>query len=181
MTSYSLEYSCTPFRYIRSVEEHRKVLLEHLRGTSFCIQPVRELLGASGRIGVAVQNSWVIELWLPNHFTFCWCLSPSTIQSFSCTSCGQIFSQLSCFTHYCHSTHIHLHPDCSNVTVSDGLDYNQEENIPWFDNDVGSLHLEKVILLHVIYDTPYNLQSPSVTPIKPNNPNYPRAIPYNPW
>jgi hypothetical protein len=50
-----------------------EVLSEYHRSTSFCIQPVRERLGASGRIGVAVRNSWVIELWHPNHFTFWWC------------------------------------------------------------------------------------------------------------
>jgi len=44
-----------------------------MRRTSFRIQPVRVLLGASGSISVADQNSWVVELWLPNHFTFCWC------------------------------------------------------------------------------------------------------------
>jgi len=52
-----------------------EVLAEYLRSTSFCIQPVWEHLGASGRISVAVQKSWVGELWLPNHFTFCWCTS----------------------------------------------------------------------------------------------------------
>jgi len=65
MTSYSVEDSCILFCNIRSIEKH-------LRSTSFCIQPVRKLLGASGSIGVAVQNSWVVELWLLNHFTFCW-------------------------------------------------------------------------------------------------------------
>jgi len=73
MTSYSLEYSCILFGYFRSIEEHLNVLSEQLKGTAFCIQPVWELLGASGRIGVAVQNSWVIELWVPNHFAFCCC------------------------------------------------------------------------------------------------------------
>jgi len=38
------------------VKEHLKVLSEHLRNTSFCLQSVWELLGASGRIGVAVQD-----------------------------------------------------------------------------------------------------------------------------
>jgi hypothetical protein len=55
-TSYSLEYSFILFRYFRSVEEHLQVLSEDLRSTSVCLQPVGELLGASGRIGVAVQN-----------------------------------------------------------------------------------------------------------------------------
>jgi hypothetical protein len=54
----------------RRVEEHLKVLSEYRRSTSFCIWPALELVGSSGRIGVAIQNSWVIELWLPNHFTF---------------------------------------------------------------------------------------------------------------
>jgi hypothetical protein len=56
-TSFGLEYSCMLFRYLKSVEEHLKVLCEHLIGTSSYIQPVRELLAASGRMGVAVQNS----------------------------------------------------------------------------------------------------------------------------
>jgi len=72
MSSYPSEYSCIPFRYVRSVEWHLKVLWAHLRGTPFCIQPIRELQGASGRIGVGVPNSRVIELWLPNDFAFCW-------------------------------------------------------------------------------------------------------------
>ena len=75
MTSYSLEYSCILFGYFRSVKEHLKVHSEHLRSTQFCIQPVWELLGGSERISVAMQNSWVGELWLPNNFTFCGCYS----------------------------------------------------------------------------------------------------------
>jgi len=41
--------------------------------TLLCVRPVWEILEASGRFGVAVQNSWVVELWHPNHITFCWC------------------------------------------------------------------------------------------------------------
>jgi len=55
--SYSVEYSLILFRYFRSVEEHLKVLSEHLGSTSFCIQPVQELLRPVGRISVAVQNT----------------------------------------------------------------------------------------------------------------------------
>jgi len=72
-TSYSLKYSCILLRYFRSIEEHLKLLSESRKSTSFWIQPVRELLGSSGRIGVAVEKCWVVELWLPNDFTFCWC------------------------------------------------------------------------------------------------------------
>jgi len=75
ISSYSLVYSSIRFSYFRSIEEHLNVLSEYLSSTALCIQPVRELLGASGRIVVAVQNCWVVELWLPNHFTFCWCRS----------------------------------------------------------------------------------------------------------
>jgi len=39
-----------------------EVLSQRLRSTSFCIQPVRELLGTSVRIADAVQNSSVIVL-----------------------------------------------------------------------------------------------------------------------
>jgi len=67
MTSYWLEYSCVPFHYFWSMEEY-------LRSTSFCIQLVRELVGALVRNSVAVQNSWVVEWWLRNHLTFCWCM-----------------------------------------------------------------------------------------------------------
>jgi hypothetical protein len=51
-----------------------KYISEHLRSTSFCIQPFQEPLEASGMIGVAVQTSWVIELSLPNYFKFWWCV-----------------------------------------------------------------------------------------------------------
>jgi len=81
MTSYYLEYSCIPLRYFRSVEEHLNVLSEYLGSTLFCIQPVWELLGSLGRIVVAVQKGWVIELWLPNHFTLCWCSRVSLYRS----------------------------------------------------------------------------------------------------
>jgi len=57
MTSYSVEYSCILFGYFRTIEDHLTLLSEHLRSTAFFIQPVQELLGASGRIGVAVWNS----------------------------------------------------------------------------------------------------------------------------
>jgi len=33
-----------------------KVLSEYMRSASFCIQHVQDLLGVSGRIGVAVRN-----------------------------------------------------------------------------------------------------------------------------
>jgi len=57
MTSYSVEYSCILFRNFTSVEEHLTVGLRVPEKHIFCIQRVRELLGASGSIGVAVQNS----------------------------------------------------------------------------------------------------------------------------
>jgi len=82
-TSYSVEYSCILFCYLWSIEEHLKALQEHLRSTVFYSQPVRELLGASGRMGVAVQNSWVVGLWLLNHFTFCW-WGTSDVSSLQC-------------------------------------------------------------------------------------------------
>jgi len=72
-TSNLFKYSTILFCYVRSVQEHLKVLSEYLRRTSVWIQHVRKLLGAFERISIAVQNSWVAKLWLPNHFTFCWC------------------------------------------------------------------------------------------------------------
>ena len=41
------------------------------KSTFFCIQPVQEYLGASGKIGKPVQNSKVVEVWFLNHFTYC--------------------------------------------------------------------------------------------------------------
>jgi hypothetical protein len=73
MTLHSLGYSCMLFRCCRGVDEHVNVLSEHLTSPSFCIQPVWELLEDSDRIIVAVQTSWVVELWLPNLFSYCWC------------------------------------------------------------------------------------------------------------
>jgi len=72
-SSYTLEYSCILFGYFGCVEEQLNILWEYLRSTSFCIQLVQELLGAIERIGVPDQNSCVVELWLPDHFTFCCC------------------------------------------------------------------------------------------------------------
>jgi hypothetical protein len=45
------------FGYFESVEEHLKVLSERLRRISFCIPAILKLLGVSGTIGVAIQNS----------------------------------------------------------------------------------------------------------------------------
>jgi len=73
MTSCSLKYSWILFHYFRSIEEHLQVLSEHLQSTSFCFQPVQDHQGASGKISVAVQNSWIMQLWLLNDYTFCWC------------------------------------------------------------------------------------------------------------
>jgi len=81
MTSYSLEYTCIPFLYFKSVEKHPKVLWEHLRNIFCCIQADQELLGASGWIRVAVQNSWDFGLWFPNRFPLCWSSGP-------CHSCN---------------------------------------------------------------------------------------------
>jgi len=57
------------------------------------------------------------------------------MQSFICTLCGRVLSRQSRLTRHRHSTHVHLHPNFSNLSVSDGLDYKLADNIPQFDND----------------------------------------------
>ena len=59
------------------IEEHRWSIFRAPGSTSRCIQPTWEHLGAYGRSSVAVQSGWVIQLWLPNHFTFCWWITAS--------------------------------------------------------------------------------------------------------
>jgi len=73
-TIHSSGYSWILFHNFRSIQEHRWSNLRAPESTSLCIQPIWEHLGASGRISVAVQSCWVVRLWLPNHFTFCWCV-----------------------------------------------------------------------------------------------------------
>jgi len=61
------------FHNFRSIEEHQWSSLGTSQSTLLCIQPIWEHLGASGSISVAVQSCWVVQLWLPNRVTFCWC------------------------------------------------------------------------------------------------------------
>jgi hypothetical protein len=57
------------------------------------------------------------------------------MQSFSRTLCGTVFSQQSGLTRHHRSTHARLHPNSSNVSASDGLDYELADDILEFDND----------------------------------------------
>jgi len=50
--------------------------------------------------------------------------SPSTMQSILCTWCGQILSWQCGYTHNNGSTHVYLHPNPSNLSISARLDYN---------------------------------------------------------
>jgi len=62
-------------------------------------------------------------------------LSPSSMQSIICTSCGLVFSRRRGLTRPCHSTHAHLHWNCSNHSLSDGLDYKVADDIPHVDDN----------------------------------------------
>jgi len=75
-TIHSSGYSWILFHDFRRIQEHRWSSLGAPASTSLCIQPIWEHLGAAGRISVAVRSCWVVRLWLPNHFTFCWCGTP---------------------------------------------------------------------------------------------------------
>jgi len=72
-TIHSAGYSWVLFHNFRSIQEHRWSSLRAPESTSLYIQPIWEHLGASGKMSVAVQSCWVVQLWLPNHSTFCWC------------------------------------------------------------------------------------------------------------
>jgi len=73
-TIHSLWYFWIQFHHFGSIQEHWWSSLGVPESTSCCIQPIWDHLGVSGRISVAVQSCWVVWLWLPNHFTFCWCV-----------------------------------------------------------------------------------------------------------
>jgi len=57
------------------------------------------------------------------------------MQSFICTLCGRVFSRQSGLTRHRRSTHARLHPNSSNLSVTDGLDYELADNIFQFDDD----------------------------------------------
>ena len=60
---------------------------------------------------------------------------PPTMQSFICTLCGRVFSRQSGLTRHCCSTHARLHPYSSNLSASDGLDYELADDILRFHDD----------------------------------------------
>jgi hypothetical protein len=57
------------------------------------------------------------------------------MQSFICTLCGRVFSRQSGLTRHCRATHARLHPYSSNLSASDGLDYEPADDILQFDDD----------------------------------------------
>jgi len=63
-----------------------------------------------------------------------------------CPFCGRVFSRQSGLTRHRCSTHAHLHPNSSNLSASDRLDYKLEDVIPQFDNDTLSQPPEMEIL-----------------------------------
>jgi hypothetical protein len=56
------------------------------------------------------------------------------MQSFICTLCGRVFSRQSGPTRHRRSTHARLHPNSSNLSASDGLDYELADDILQFDD-----------------------------------------------
>jgi hypothetical protein len=72
-------------------------------------------------------------------------LSPSTMQSFICTSCGRVFSRQTGLTRHRRSTHARLHPNSSNHSASDELDYELADDILQFDDDTQSQQPETEI------------------------------------
>jgi len=60
------------------------------------------------------------------------------MQSFICTLCRRVSSRQSGLTRHCHSTHKYLHPDSSNHSASDGLDYELADDIPQFYDNASS-------------------------------------------
>jgi hypothetical protein len=73
---------------------------------------------------------------------------PSIIQSFICTLCGRVFSRQSGFTCHRYPTHVHLHPNSSNLSASDRLDYELADDIPQFDDDTLSQPHQMEIFLN---------------------------------
>jgi len=57
------------------------------------------------------------------------------MQSCICTLCGRVFSRQSGLTRHRRSTHARLHPNSSNLSASDGLDYELADDILQFDDD----------------------------------------------
>jgi hypothetical protein len=57
------------------------------------------------------------------------------MQSFICTVCGRVFSRQSGLTRHRFSIHALLHPNSSNLSASDGLDYELADDILQFDDD----------------------------------------------
>jgi len=72
-------------------------------------------------------------------------LSPSTMQSFICTSGGRVFSRQSGLTFHRPSTHARLHPNTCNHSASDELDYKLAHHIPQFADDTHSQQPETEI------------------------------------
>jgi hypothetical protein len=57
------------------------------------------------------------------------------MHSFICTLRGRVFSQQSGLTCHYRATHARLHPNASNHSASDGLDYELVDDILKFDDD----------------------------------------------
>jgi len=72
-TIHSSQYSSIVFWNFWSYEKYQSSDLSVPEGRLLCIQPVWRYLGAPWRISMVIQSCWVIQLWLPNYFTFCWC------------------------------------------------------------------------------------------------------------
>jgi len=87
-TIHSVQYSCILFYNIWRMKEQQWSNLQVPESTAVWMQPIWENLGASARMSVAVRSCWVVQLWLPINFTFCWWLMTSVhwIQAISSTT-----------------------------------------------------------------------------------------------
>jgi len=65
-------------------------------------------------------------------------LSPPTMQPSICSSCGHVFWRQSGLTHLFCSLYVCLHPNSSNNSAWDGLDYELAEDIPQLDDNAQS-------------------------------------------
>jgi len=67
------------------------------------------------------------------------------MQSYICTVCGRVFPRQSGLTRHRRSTHACLYPNSSNLSASDGLDYELADDILQFDDDTLSQPPEREI------------------------------------
>jgi hypothetical protein len=70
---YSSGYSCILCHNFQNISVYWWCSLGAPDSISLCTEPIWKHLGESVRISVAVQSCWVVQLWLPNHFTLCQC------------------------------------------------------------------------------------------------------------